>query len=50
MGAACGTTEATDPPGKFLSAEELIAAYDAMTDTDKFKLDRIDAVRRGAPA
>jgi len=47
MGAVSGKTEATDPPGNYLSAEELIAAYDALSVADKFQLDRIEGVRRG---
>lgn len=47
MGAASGKTEATGAADKFLSAEELIAAYDALSATDKLKLDRIEGIRRG---
>jgi hypothetical protein len=47
MGVASGKTEARGPAVKFLSAEELIAVFDALSDADKLKLDRIEAHRRG---
>ncbi len=47
MGAASSKTEETGRADKFLSAEELIAAYDALSAADKFKLDRSEGVRRG---
>lgn len=47
MGAASDRTEVTELPDKWLSAEELIAVYDGLSAADKFKLDRIDGVRRG---
>jgi hypothetical protein len=42
MGTASGKRKADH-----LSAEELITAYDGLSAADKFKLDRIDGIRRG---